>query len=139
MIRLQENGVNGILADEMGLGKSYRAGFNQGKKVAEDIWADYGSDCAFIWSFEDAVDAKLDEECPNNSNFCRGARAGGQRIVNNYEKQCLEDTPDECIDLGNAAAEGKATNVSYLLFFYHSSTISFHRNLDRNRVRVLPL
>eukprot|EP00956_Cyclotella_meneghiniana_P011474 scaffold16121_cov68-Cyclotella_meneghiniana.AAC.2 len=84
---------------------SYRAGFNQGKKVAEDIWADYGSDCAFIWSFEDAVDAKLDEECPNNSNFCRGARAGGQRIVNNYEKQCLEDTPDECIDLGNAAAE----------------------------------
>ena len=32
-------------------------------------------------------------------------RTGAMKKVNKYEKICLEDTPDECIALGEAAAQ----------------------------------
>ena len=34
----------------------FREGFKEGKDVAEKIWEDNGSDCGYIFSFQDAVD-----------------------------------------------------------------------------------
>jgi len=48
---------------------------------------------------------RLEDECPENTNFCRGARAGANKVVFEQEKSCLEDTTDECTELGEAAAQ----------------------------------
>ena len=39
--------------------------------------------------------------------FRRGVQTGADEVVLSYEKQCLEDTPDECIAIGENAAQGK--------------------------------
>lgn len=51
---------------------------------------------------------RLEDECPENTNFCRGARAGANKVVFEQEKSCLEDTTDECTELGEAAAQGNS-------------------------------
>ena len=43
----------------------------------------------------------------NSSSYCKGMRAGLDSIVKEKERICLEDSPDECIALGEAAAQGK--------------------------------
>ena len=44
--------------------------------------------------------------------YNRGVRAGAQQVIDKYEKQCLEDSPDECNDLGVAAAQGNHTEFT---------------------------
>ncbi|KAL3784381.1 hypothetical protein ACHAWO_001627 [Cyclotella atomus] len=83
----------------------FRDGFKRGEERAEAIWRDNGSDCGYIFSFQDDVDKDLEKNCSNDSSFCQGARAGSYKVVKFYEKQCLEDTADECNDLGIAAAQ----------------------------------
>ena len=39
-------------------------------------------------------------------------QSGANQIVEKYERECLEDSPDECNDLGVAAAQGEA-NMLY--------------------------
>jgi hypothetical protein len=39
-----------------------------------------------------------------DQSFNRGARAGADQVVQKYEKRCLDSSPDECNDLGYAAA-----------------------------------
>jgi hypothetical protein len=84
---------------------AFTAGYKKGQEVAEEIWVDNGSDCSYVWNFEDDVKAEFAENCPDNNSFCRGVRAGGNSVVQHYEKKCLEDTSDECDDLGKAAAQ----------------------------------
>lgn len=86
-------------------GSQFRAGYKKGEEVAEQIWEDNGSDCGYIFSFEDDVENDVSENCSANSSFCRGVRAGATSVVRYYEKQCLQETPDECVDLGEAAAQ----------------------------------
>ena len=50
---------------------------------------------------------RLERECSRNTRYCRGVRAGANKVVFNYEEKCLEDSPGECIDLGEAAAQGE--------------------------------
>lgn len=60
----------------------------------------------------------LKDSCNDNSSYCRGARAGADQVVKDYEKQCLENTPDECIGLGEAAAEGKIPQHCTLFYIF---------------------
>ena len=48
-------------------------------------------------------------------SYNRGVKAGANQVVEKYEKQCLEETPDECNDLGEAAAQGKMMSF-YTIF-----------------------
>ena len=50
--------------------------------------------------------SSIEKNCPANSSYCRGVRAGATKVVKYHEKKCLEE-PDECIDLGEAAAQGE--------------------------------
>jgi hypothetical protein len=36
----------------------FRAGYKKGEETAEQIWEDNGSDCAYIFSFQDDVDGE---------------------------------------------------------------------------------
>jgi len=48
----------------------------------------------------------IDDGNWQTESYNRGVQAGADQVVEKYEKQCLEDDADECIDLGKAAAEG---------------------------------
>jgi hypothetical protein len=84
---------------------TYREGFGKGEDKAEQIWRSNGSDCGFIFSFEDEVDDFLQIKCSDDTPYCRGMDAGAGSVVLKYEKICLQDSPDECIALGQAAAQ----------------------------------
>ena len=47
----------------------------------------------------------LDDGNWKTEAYNRGVRAGADQVVKKYEKQCLEDTVDECNGLGEAAAQ----------------------------------
>jgi len=89
---------------------SFNDGVKQGKKDAERQWRNSGSDCGNIFGFQKQVDRNVKKNYPQSSNwrtdsYNRGARSGADEVVTKYEKKCLEDNPDECTDLGNAAAQ----------------------------------
>ena len=37
--------------------------------------------------------------------------AGAEQVVDKYEKKCLDQSPDECYDLGQAAAQREYTFI----------------------------
>eukprot|EP00956_Cyclotella_meneghiniana_P000016 scaffold40_cov68-Cyclotella_meneghiniana.AAC.3 len=89
----------------------FNTGVYHGADVAEHIWKKNGSSCGYVWNFQDDVDAYLKKNYPTDTsdwktNSCnQGVAAGAQQVVDKYEKQCLNDTPDECNDLGQTAAQ----------------------------------
>jgi hypothetical protein len=91
---------------------SFNDGVKQGKKDAERQWRNSGSDCGNIFGFQKKVDRDVKKKYPQSSNwrtdsYNRGARSGADEVVTKYEKKCLEDNPDECTALGDAAAQGE--------------------------------
>lgn len=72
----------------------------------------------FIWWYHIFfVKSSIDDNYVDNGNwqteaFNRGVQSGANQIVEKYERECLEDSPDECNDLGVAAAQGEA-NMLY--------------------------
>lgn len=56
-----------------------------------------------------SIDVKYPADTPkwDEASYNRGVQAGADQVIEKYEKQCLEDTADECEDLGVAAAQGK--------------------------------
>ncbi|KAL7506715.1 hypothetical protein ACHAXN_004503 [Cyclotella atomus] len=89
----------------------FNSGVYLGADVAEKMWKEQGSSCSNIWGFEDQVDNYLESKYPTDTsdwrkNSCHeGMKKGADQVVAKYEKQCLDDTPDECYDLGQAAAQ----------------------------------
>jgi hypothetical protein len=84
-------------------------GVDAGKEEAEGLWRQQGSDCANVWTFQSTVDDTVSWMYPDSGNwktrsYNRGARAGASQVVEKYEKKCLENSPDECNDVGLAAA-----------------------------------
>ncbi|KAL3804795.1 LOW QUALITY PROTEIN: hypothetical protein ACHAWO_005324 [Cyclotella atomus] len=82
-----------------------------GTKIAEKIWKQEGSSCTNIWSsFEYEILEYLDAEYPTDArnwrekSYHEGIKKGADDVIAKYEKQCLNDTPDECYDLGHASA-----------------------------------
>ena len=90
-----------------------------GAVVAEYLWKQQGSSCSNIWGFEDTVDDYLDKHYPTDTsnwktNACNeGVEAGAEQVVDKYEKQCLNESPDECNDLGQVAAQSKFVYLCY--------------------------
>lgn len=90
--------------------EDFNAGVYLGAEVAENIWKERGSSCSNIWGFEDQVDYYVSDRYPTDTsnwrtNSCNeGVKVGAEQVVDKYDKQCLEN-PDECYDLGHAAAQ----------------------------------
>lgn len=90
---------------------TFNDGVIAGRKEAERIWRNNGSNCANIWGFDDQVQRSMNRNYANRSSdnwrqgaYKRGVREGADTVVAKYEKECLEDNSDECFDLGEAAA-----------------------------------
>lgn len=88
----------------------FNDGVYLGADIAESIWKDLGSSCGNIWYFEDDVDEYLKKYPTDTSNWKKnscheGMQKGADQVVQKYEKKCLDDSPDECYDLGQAAAQ----------------------------------
>ena len=92
----------------------FNDGVYLGAEVAEKMWKEMGSSCSNIWGFEDKVEDYIEVKYPTDTsdwrkNSChQGVEAGADQVVDKYEKQCLDDSPDECNDLGQAAAQRKS-------------------------------
>jgi hypothetical protein len=97
--------------------EDFNTGVYLGVKVAESIWQSMGGSCSNVWGFEEEVDDHLDDYYPTDTsnwrtNSCnQGVEAGADQVVEKYEKQCLDDSPDECYDLGQAAAQRKLFHI----------------------------
>ena len=89
---------------------TWESTWDRGHDVAEAIWQSGGSACTQIWGYEKEVNEYLDENYPVNTgnwktDACHsGIQKGAEQVVDQYENQCLDDTPEECNDLGQAAA-----------------------------------
>lgn len=93
-------------------GSSFRDGLKRGRREAERMWQNMGSDCANAFGFNQRIRQEIRRRKWNRSGrdsretaFREGARAGMNEIVAKYEKKCLHDSPDECIELGDTAAD----------------------------------
>merc|ERR1712216_495003 len=86
-------------------GDAFHDGYNAGKDAANDVWDDMGDDCANAFNFEDEAKKAGKEKAYNE-----GAREGMKTVVDEKEKECLHDTPEECIGLGEAASSKIAFN-----------------------------
>ncbi|KAL3784826.1 hypothetical protein ACHAWO_005822 [Cyclotella atomus] len=89
----------------------FNTGVYHGADVTEYIWDEMGGSCSNIWGYEDAVDNYVDEHYPTDTSNWRtnpcneGVEVGADQVIEKYEKQCLENSPDECYNLGHAAAQ----------------------------------
>eukprot|EP00584_Thalassiosira_punctigera_P003265 CAMPEP_0172546408 /NCGR_PEP_ID=MMETSP1067-20121228/16189_1 /TAXON_ID=265564 ORGANISM="Thalassiosira punctigera, Strain Tpunct2005C2" /NCGR_SAMPLE_ID=MMETSP1067 /ASSEMBLY_ACC=CAM_ASM_000444 /LENGTH=217 /DNA_ID=CAMNT_0013333335 /DNA_START=16 /DNA_END=670 /DNA_ORIENTATION=+ len=71
-----------------------------------------GSQCANAWSsFESEINKAVRRNGWHRRGgnwretaFNRGAKGGAEATVKKYEKECLYDSSEECVDLGDAAA-----------------------------------
>ncbi|KAL3784827.1 hypothetical protein ACHAWO_005823, partial [Cyclotella atomus] len=90
-------------------GSSFFDGLAAGKEGAETMWQKMGSDCGNIWDFQSDVNSMKGWAFPDSGNwrirsYNRGARSGADQVVQKYEKRCLDNSPDECNDVGLSAA-----------------------------------
>ncbi|KAL7478469.1 hypothetical protein ACHAW6_004235 [Cyclotella cf. meneghiniana] len=96
-------------------GGTFNDGVARGQSHAERIWRQQGSSCDNIWGFEDSVNRHIrrnyvDTGDWRTDSFNRGVRAGADQVVQQKQEKCLNDSPDECYDLGIAAAQEIAFN-----------------------------
>jgi len=96
---------------------NFEQGLTQGREAAEQVFRQMDSrrrfDCAnavgnnFRNRIEDEIIDRGWDGRDGNFRvraFNKGAREGMQQGLNDIERQCLNDSPDECIELGNEAA-----------------------------------
>ena len=90
----------------------FNNGLNEGRRIAQNLWRNMGNSCSNAWSsFSDRINSEIRNRGWNSTSgnwrtqsFNQGARAGMQQVLKEKEKQCFNNSPDECIDLGNEAA-----------------------------------
>eukprot|EP00956_Cyclotella_meneghiniana_P032614 scaffold90348_cov51-Cyclotella_meneghiniana.AAC.1 len=87
---------------------SYEDGVAQGKKEAKRIWSNNGGSCSYVWSFQDDVNDMLDDKYYEYNRYNQGVADGANEVVRNKERSCLNNSPDECNDLGFAASQAIA-------------------------------
>ena len=88
-------------------------GFEAGQLEVKALWREaYGGDCDKVWNLEKATSLILnlkfqqtDQDSWRQKMFKSCARDGGQKVVAQYQKECLEDLSEQCMDLAIAAAE----------------------------------
>lgn len=115
---------------------SFNDGLSRGRSEAERLWRNLGDDCANAFGFNDLVQQEIRRRNWHRSGnnfrqraFNQGAREGMNEIVQKYEKKCLHDSPDLCIELGDTAAD--------IIAFDHcrpnsGSSASSSQNFPRN-------
>eukprot|EP00804_Cyclotella_cryptica_P004703 CCRYP_019116-RA/>CCRYP_019116-RA protein AED:0.08 eAED:0.08 QI:0/0.66/0.75/1/1/1/4/365/330 len=96
-------------------GNEFNDGVYRGAYEAEQIWEANGRSCTYIWSFDTQVEDYVNQYYPTDTDnwrtnsFNSGVEQGAEQVIDKYERECLGDSPDDCSDLGNAAAQGKFT------------------------------
>ncbi len=86
-------------------------GTNAGIQATRKLWRDNGSSCDNIWQLQQSANRMKRRNFPSNGGNWRTnaynqcARSGVDTTVQGYERQCLNDNPQECLDLGETAAE----------------------------------
>jgi hypothetical protein len=94
------------------IGSFFNNGLREGQQTAQKLWRNMGNSCSNAWSsFKDRIDREIRNRGWNSSSsnwttksFNEGARAGMQQVLKEKEKQCFNDSPTECVNLGNEAA-----------------------------------
>jgi hypothetical protein len=68
---------------------------------AEKIWHEGGCDCVNVWGYENEVNdmlettfGDLDGDTDKQSTYKRGVRDGAALVLNEHERECLDETPD---------------------------------------------
>ena len=122
-----------------------------GADVAEAIWDEMGASCSNIWGYEDAVADYLDAYYPTDTSnwrtnaFNEGVEGGAEQVVDKYEYDCLEGSPDECNDLGQVAAQRELCSLYRCTSSSHVTYATTYLNNThsmpscRNRIRLLPI
>lgn len=86
-------------------------GRKDGKQTVDDLWKSMDENCDNAWGLEEEANkekerkypCKADNEEYQEYNNC--ARAGVDQQVQRIEKECFDDDPSQCQDLGETAAE----------------------------------
>lgn len=91
---------------------SFNDGLRRGREEAERLWINLGDDCANAFGFNDLVQQEIRRRNwdRRGNRFNEGALQGMNEIVHKYEKECLHDSSDLCIELGETAADIIAFN-----------------------------
>lgn len=97
-----------------------RDGFLDGRRIVKYEWnRKCNQNCDNIWDLADLADSAADRTYAYGSSwrqreFNRCARLGVADMVARYERLCLEDTSDQCLDLAVAAAQSIAVDFGCL-------------------------
>lgn len=87
-------------------------GMKDGQQSVRQSWKRNGSDCVDAWSIDDTGKQIKRRNYPENprdwkqKSYNQCARKGVDAMVEQIKKECLNDSTDQCEDLGEAAAEG---------------------------------
>ena len=109
---------NGSSRQLRGNPSNFEQGLTQGRETAEEVFRQMDRrrrfDCAnavgnnFRNRIEDEIIARGKDGSGRNfreTAFNLGFRAGMEQGLNDIEETCLNDSPDECIELGNLSAQ----------------------------------
>lgn len=108
---------NGSSRQLRGNPSNFEQGLARGQETAEQVFRQMDRrgrfDCAnavgnnFRNRIEDEIIARGKDGSDGNFRvraFNKGFRAGMEQGINDIERQCLDDSPDQCLELGNEAA-----------------------------------
>jgi len=91
---------------------TYEEGISRGVHEASKIWHDTGCDCVNVWGYEDQVEDMLETKFAESSadtdkqkDYKRGVQDGADLVVVEHERKCVDESPAECVELGEAAAQ----------------------------------
>jgi hypothetical protein len=97
-----------------------RDGFLDGRRIVKYQWnRKCYQNCDNIWDLADLANDAADRTYVSSSNwrqreFNRCARLGVADMVGRYERLCLDDNSDQCLDLAVAAAQSIAVDFGCL-------------------------
>ncbi|KAL3804670.1 hypothetical protein HJC23_008485 [Cyclotella cryptica] len=80
---------------------TFTQGFNEGTRIAEEMWANSGSDCANVFTFDRDVDRYINanfrsDGTVNTAVFNLGVEAGGDVATKRQEAACCSSHRRYC-------------------------------------------
>ena len=110
---------------------TYEEGISRGVHEAAKIWHDTGCDCVNVWGYEDQIEEMLESKFADSSadtdkqkDYKRGVQDGADLVVEEHERKCVDDSPAECVELGEAAAQSRSMIIHVNLLFNCSTNTS---------------
>lgn len=86
-------------------------GRKDGKQTVDDLWKSMDENCDNAWGLEEEANKEKDRKYPckadnkEDQEYNDCARYGVDQQVQRIEKECFDDDPSQCQDLGETAAE----------------------------------